>query len=206
MKKLVIDKLNNILIDVLKEVGNIGSGNAATALSSMINKKVDMNVPQIKVLEFKDVLDVLGDAEKPIVGIYFGLEGDIEGNIMFALNMESSKNLVDMLFGRESNELKLDEMDMSALSEVGNILSASYANSLSMLTGLNLKVTVPSICVDMAGAVISVPAIQFGVTGDHAIFIETQFVQDENEIKGDIFLIPQVDSFEKLLRTLGVEI
>lgn len=206
MNKLVIDKLNNILIDVLKEVGNIGSGNAATALSGMINKKVDMNVPQIKVLEFKDVLDVLGDAEKPIVGIYFGLEGDIEGNIMFALNMESSKNLVDMLFGRESNELELDEMDMSALSEVGNILSASYANSLSMLTGLNLKVTVPSICVDMAGAVISVPAIQFGVTGDHAIFIETEFVQDENEIKGDIFLIPQVDSFEKLLRTLGVEI
>lgn len=203
---MVIDKLNDMLIDVLREVGNIGSGNAATALSTMINKKVDMNVPQIKVLEFKEVLDVLGDAEEPVVGIYFGLEGDLEGNIMFVLDMESSKNLVNMLFGRtDGGELELNEMDMSALSEVGNILSASYANSLSMMTGLALKVTVPSICVDMAGAVISVPAIQFGITGDHAIFIETQFLQDENQIEGDIFLIPEVDSFEKLLRTLGVE-
>lgn len=206
MYKLVVEKLNDVLIDILKEIGNIGSGNAATALSTMINKKVDMDVPQIKVLEFKEVLDVLGDAEKPVVGIYFGLEGDISGSIMFVLNMESSLNLANMLFGNTEEKTELNEMDMSALSEVGNILSASYANSLSMLTGLNLKVTVPSICIDMAGAVISVPAIQFGITGDRAIFIETQFIQDENKIEGDIFLIPEVKSFEKLLKTLGVDV
>ncbi|AFS78585.1 chemotaxis protein, inhibitor of MCP mthylation [Gottschalkia acidurici 9a] len=200
----MMDNFNSMLLDVLKELGNIGSGNAATALSTMINKKVDMDVPRVKILEFKNVSEVLGDVEKPVVGIYFEMNGDIEGNIMFILDLNSAKNLVNMLFGRTDERNEIDEMDMSALSEVGNILSASYINSLSLLTGLNLTISVPSICIDMAGAILSVPAIQFGHTGDHAIFIETQFEEGERSINGDLFLIPEVDSFEKILKSLGV--
>lgn len=199
-----INNLNSTFLDVLKELGNIGSGNAATALASMIDKKIDMKVPQVKVLEFKDVGDILGDGETPVVGIYFEMTDEIEGNIMFVLDVESALNLTDMLFGRSSSNNELDEMDMSALSEVGNILSASYINSLSTLTGLNMKISVPSICIDMAAAILSVPAVQFGHIGDHVILIETQFEEGNKLITGDFFLIPEVDSFEKILSSLGV--
>lgn len=198
------DSLDNVLLDVLKEIGNIGSGNAATALATMIDKKIDMEVPQVKILEFNDVSKVLGDPEKPVVGIYFEMSGDIEGNIMFTLDINSAKNLVDMLFGRTDNEKDMDEMDISALSEVGNILAASYINSLSTMTNLKLKLSVPSVTIDMAGAILSVPAIQFGHFSDHAIFIETQFEEGKKAISGDLFLIPEVDSFDKILKSLGV--
>ena len=200
----MVDNYDDILLDVLKEIGNVGSGNAATALATMIDKKVDMEVPQVKILEFKDVAEVLGDIEKPLVGIYFEMSGDIEGNIMFTLDIESAKNLVNMLFGRTEGPEEMDEMDMSALSEVGNILAASYINSLSGLTRLNLNISVPSVAIDMAGAILSVPAIQFGHMGDHAIFIETQFEEGGRSISGDLFLVPEIDSFDKILKSLGV--
>ena len=202
--KLNLNNLNSTLLDVLKELGNIGSGNAATALALMLDKRVDMQVPQVKILEFKEVAGILGDDEIPVVGIYFEMEGDIEGNIMFILNLSSAKNLVDMLFRRCEGNLELDDMDISALSEVGNILSASYINSLSTLTGLTLKISVPSICIDMAGAILSVPAVQFGHIGDNVIFIETQFEEDDRKVTGDLFLIPKLESFEKILDSLGV--
>lgn len=200
----MIDNFNDILLDVLKEIGNVGSGNAATALATIIDKKIDMEVPQVKILEFNNVSEVLGDIEKPVVGIYFEMGGDLEGNIMFTLDIDSAKNLVDMLFGREDEAREMDEMDMSALSEVGNILAASYINSLSTLTGLNLTLSIPSVSIDMAGAILSVPAIQFGHLGDHAIFIETQFEEGHKSINGDLFLVPEIDSFDKMLKSLGV--
>lgn len=198
------DSLDNVLLDVLREIGNIGSGNAATALATMLDKKIDMEVPQVKILEFNEVSKVLGDAEEPLVGIYFEMSGDIEGNIMFTLDIDSAKNLVNMLFGRIDDTEGMDDMDMSALSEVGNILAASYINSLSTMTKLNLKLSVPSVSIDMAGAILSVPAIQFGHFSDHAIFIETQFEEDNRTISGDLFLVPEVDSFDKILKSLGV--
>lgn len=199
-----INNLNSVLLDVLKELGNIGSGNAATALATMIDKKVDMKVPQVKILGFKDVGEILGDGETPVVGIYFKLLNDLKGNIMYVMDIDSAINLTNMLYGTSDFKSELNEMDMSALSEVGNILSASYINSLCLLTGLNLKISVPSISVDMAAAILSVPAVQFGHMGDHVIFIETQFKEDNRSITGDLFLIPEVESFEKLLSSLGV--
>lgn len=199
-----LDNLNTILLDVFKEIGNIGSGNAATALASIIDKKIDMAVPQVNILEFKDVTDILGGGEIPVVGIYFELDGDIEGNILFILNLESALNLVSMLFNRSEESTQLEDMDMSALSEVGNILAGSYVNSLSCLTGLTLKISIPSISIDMAGAILSVPAIEFGQMGDKVLFIETQFEEDDRRVVGDLFLIPKMNSFEKILEKLGV--
>ncbi|WP_425447459.1 chemotaxis protein CheC [Dethiothermospora halolimnae] len=200
-----INNLNSTLIDVLKELGNIGSGNAATALAKMINKRVDMNVPQVKILDFKEVNEILGGAEEPVVGIYFQMEGDIVGNIMFILNIKSSKNLVDILFNKNSEGEDLEEMDISALSEIGNILAASYTNSLSNLTGLSIKISVPSVSIDMAGAILSVPAVQFGYIGDKVLFIETQFNEDNKEVTGDLFLVPDIDSFNIIMKQLGVD-
>lgn len=199
-----IDKLNDFMIDVLKEIGNIGAGNAATALANMISKKVDMNVPNVRVLEFKDVAEILGGEEKLVIGIYFELSEDIVGNMMFALDMKSARNLSNLLYNRDIDSEELDEMDISAISEVGNILASSYANSLSSLTGLKVFISVPLIAIDMAGAILSVPAIQFGHVSDHALMIETVFKEDDKLVSGNFFLLPDLESFDKILNALGV--
>lgn len=199
-----VDNLNNFMIDILKELGNIGAGNAATALSSLISKRVDMKVPNVRVLEFNKVAEILGGEENLVVGIYFELMEDIVGNIMFALDLNSAINLSNILYGRENKDRELDEMDISALSEVGNILASSYANSLSSLTGLKIYISVPSISIDMAGAILSVPAIQFGFASDHALMIETVFEEDQRLVSGNLFFLPDLTSFEKILTALGV--
>ena len=197
-----VDNLNNIMIDVLKEIGNIGSGNAVTALANMLAKRVDMKVPKVRIMDFKDVAEVLGGEEELVAGIYLNLGSDVEGNIMFILGLESALNLTNMLLGREDEEL--DDIAMSALSEVGNILASSYVNSLSALTNLKISVSIPSLAIDMAGAILSVPAIQFGLIADQVLFIETVFEEGNNFVQGNLFLLPDMNSFEKILSSLGV--
>ncbi|SCY13362.1 chemotaxis protein CheC [Alkaliphilus peptidifermentans] len=199
-----IEDLNNIHLDVLREIGNIGSGNAASALAKLINKRIDMDVPIIQILAFEDVAAILGGEEMVVAGIYFEVDGDISGNIMFLLDIASSKILTSILMGREDFSGELDEMDRSALQEVGNILSGSYISSLSALTGLTMKLSIPSLCIDMAGAILSVPAIQFSQTSDKVVLIETILKEGSNHVKGNFFLIPDSDSFDKLLQSLGV--
>ncbi|MGB9809685.1 MAG: chemotaxis protein CheC, partial [Caldanaerobacter sp.] len=92
MRDVDINRLNEIYLDVLKELGNIGAGNAITALSTMIGKKVDMKVPTIKILELIEVPDIFGSPDTVIVGIYFGLDGDVKGNILFALDLKSASS------------------------------------------------------------------------------------------------------------------
>lgn len=200
------DNMNGMVLDVLKEIGNIGAGNAATALAKMIDKKVDMKVPKVSILEFKEVPELLGGEETEFCGIFFKIEGDINGSIMFLLEMESAFNLIDLLMPRE--ERLMDEFTFSALQEIGNILSGSYISSLSGLTNLNMHISVPSLCIDMAGAILSVPAIQFGQIGDKILIIENQFIEPEgNEsVKGYFFLIPDVESYEILFKSLGVSL
>ncbi|MBB6216500.1 chemotaxis protein CheC [Anaerosolibacter carboniphilus] len=199
-----IEELDSQQIDVLKEIGNIGAGNAATALAKMIDRKIDMNVPKVEILEFKEVAELLGGPEVPVCGIYFRVDGDISGSIMFLLTLKSSTTLTNMIMPTSGDMEIPDEIGQSALQEIGNILSGSYISSLSALTGLSIKISVPSLAIDMAGAILSVPIIQFGQVGDHVLLIETEFNEGNNEVKGFFFLIPDVDSFEILLKSLGV--
>jgi chemotaxis protein CheC len=201
---LSLDNLNSMQIDVLKEIGNIGAGNAATALSQMISKRIDMDVPKVNILEFKDVAELVGGAESAVVGIYFKVTGDISGSIMFLLDKKSAKLLTSLLMSIDEDNDQLNEMQVSALQEVGNILAGSYLSSLSALTGLNLVVSVPSLASDMAGAILSVPVILFGQVGDKVMLIETDFIEGSQHVKGNFFLVPDEDSFEILLKSLGV--
>lgn len=197
-----VENLNSMMIDVLKEIGNIGSGNAVTALSNMLAKRIDMMVPKVRILEFNDVAEILGGEEEIVVGIYLDLNADIKGNIMFILDLDSALNLTNMLLDKEDAEL--GDIAISALSEVGNILASSYVNSLSSLTGLKITVSVPSLAIDMAGAILSVPAIQFGLIADQVLFIETVFKEGKSSVYGNLFLLPDMASFEKILSKLGV--
>lgn len=205
MRNVDINRLNEMYLDILKELGNIGAGNAITALSTMIGKKVDMQVPKVKILDFQEVSDIFGSADTIIVGIYFDLDGDVNGNILFALDIKSAASLIWSLMGLEVKE-EFDELEKSALEEIGNIMAGSYVASLSTLTSLNMKISPPAISIDMAGAILSVPAIKYGEISDKILFIETQFIEGEKLIKGDFFLIPDINSFDLILKALGVEV
>lgn len=202
-----IEKFDSVILDVLKEIGNIGAGNAATALAKMISKKVDMKVPLVNVLDFSEVPEILGGPEMEVVGIFFKLEGEIEGSIMFVLDTDSAMKLIELLMPGISTD-GFNEFAFSALQEIGNILAGSYISSLSSLSNLDIKISVPSLALDMAGAILSVPAIHFGLIGDKILMIENEFVEEieQDSVNGFFILIPEVDSYDTLLGSLGVQI
>jgi len=199
-----VTSLNSFHLDVLKEIGNIGSGNAATALAKLLGKKVDMKVPQIRIMGFSEINEILGGAETPVAGILLGVLGDIKGFILFVLEQDAADMLVNILMCREPDaKVEYDEITTSALKEVGNILTGSYLSALSALTGLTIKPDVPALAIDMAGAILSVPAIEFGRTADAVLYIETEFIQGSESVIGDFFLVPDTESYTQLLKTLG---
>ncbi len=200
-----ISNINSFHLDVLREIGNIGAGNAATALAKMLNKKIDMKVPQIRVMKFSEVSDVLGGAETEVAGILLGVRGEINGNILFVLDLLSARLLVNILMGNPANkEIAFDSMECSALQEIGNILAGSYLSSLSNLTNLKIYADVPGLAIDMAGAILSVPAIEFGKSSDTALYIENEFTYGTDSVIGDFFLVPDEASYSRLLNALGV--
>ena len=205
MSGLNLDEMSNEYFDVLKELGNIGAGNATTALAQLMQTKVDMSVPRVQRLEFKELGEAMGGEELVMAGIYLAIEGDINGSIMFLLEKKAAKHLVGKLMGMESEGDDFSEMEFSALKEVGNIITGAYLNSLSSITNLMIQPSVPELTVDMAGAIISVPAIEFAALGDRMLMIQTQFF-DEMVLDGFFILIPDLDSYGKMLAALGVSL
>ena len=210
MKDLNMEELTSQYFDVLKELGNIGAGNATTALAQMIGCKVDMSVPQVRLLEFKEVGEIVGGEEQIMVSIYLQVEGDVEGSIMFMLNKAAAAHMVNKLMGGmlgidETNaaEYEFGEMECSAIKEVGNIITGAYLNALSGLTNLKIYPSVPQLGIDMAGALLSVPTVEFGVMGYNILLIQTKF-SDDVELDGYFILIPDMESYERILMSLGV--
>lgn len=197
-------EVNEMYFDVLKEIGNIGAGNATTALAQMLGDKVDMSVPTVSLLDFKDVGTFIGGEEQVMVGIFLGVEGDVTGSIMFLLEQKSAKHMVrKLMMGMETPEEGFSEMELSALNEVGNIITGAYLNALSGLTNLSIYPTPPALTVDMAGAILSVPAIQFGIQGDQILMIQNEFF-DEMAMDGYFILVPDMESYSTILKALGL--
>lgn len=204
MGDLSLEKVSETYLDVLKEIGNIGAGNAMTALSQMLNCKVDMKVPQVKLLDFNEVGALMGGEEQVMVGVFLGVEGDITGSMMF-LEQGSAKHLLHKIMGDMVQQEGFSEIEFSAMQEIGNIITGAYLNSLSMMTNLTIIPTPPSLTLDMAGAILSVPAIEFGTLGDKILLIQSQFY-DEVEIDGYFILVPDIESYPKILTSLGIPI
>lgn len=201
--KLNLEVMSGTYYDVLKELGNIGAGNATTALAQMLQCKVDMKVPQVRLLEFNEVGSAIGGEEQIMTGVYLAVEGDITGSIMFLLPVEGAKHLIQKLMGMDPQGESFSEMEISALKEIGNIITGSYLNSLSTMTNLKIVPSIPALSIDMAGAILSVPAIEFGTMGDNILLIETQFT-DEQDMSGFFILVPDLESYARILSSLGI--
>lgn len=206
MGEMSLEQVTENYYDILKEIGNIGAGNAMTALSQMLQCKVDMKVPQVKLLEFSEVGELMGGEEQIMAGVWLGVDGDITGSMMFMVEEESARHLIQKItMGMLPPGAEFEEMGLSAMKEIGNIITGAYLNSLSTLTNLKIFPTPPALTVDMAGAILSVPAIQFGIFGDKILMIQSQFY-DDIELDGYFILIPDLESYEKILTSLGVPV
>lgn len=193
-------------LDAMREIGNVGAGNAATALSQVLNKKIDMNVPRVSLIPIEDVPDLVGGPDALIVAVFLRVYGKAPGNILFLMPKQNALYLADGVMGKPLGTTKvLDDMDISAIKEVGNILTGSYLNSFFHFTNIAMIPSIPSLAIDMAGAILNVVLVQLGQMGDHAMVIETKFLAEDDSVNGHFFLVPDPGSLTTLVKAVGVE-
>ncbi|MBO1003784.1 chemotaxis protein CheC [Pseudogracilibacillus auburnensis] len=203
-------KLSDLQIDVLREIGNIGAGNATTSMSQLINKQVMMKVPSVKVVTINEMMDIIGGPEKLIVAIFFRIKGEITGTVYFVLTLKEAEYLVRQM--TMNNELSIlengetDELAVSVLQEVANILTGSYLSALADFTQLNMKPTIPYLSIDMAAATLVTGLIELSQVTDYAIIIDTKITGNEEGegAKGHFLLIPDPASIPELFSALGL--
>jgi chemotaxis protein CheC len=193
--------LSVLQLDALKEVSNIGAGNAATALSMMLGKKVDMTVPAVNVVRLEDIVEENGEYE--VAGTVVRVLGDIAGNTLLVFEDKTAENIIEKLVGsRQSPE---SEMGSSVLCEIANIISASYMNSIAQLTNLVILPSVPATSYDMLGAILTTTFIESNQYDEYILDIETVFLDEtEENIGGHFYYIPMPGSLEKILKSIGI--
>lgn len=209
-----LKNINSYHLDILKEIGNIGAGNATTSLSKILNKTIDMTVPHVKVVSFDEMMDMMGGADNVVVSVFLRIDGEAPGSMYFILPMEQATRFVHKMTGElefSFDNPPYSEMSISALHEVGNIVAGSYLSALSDFTQLNLLPSVPALSVDMVGAVLSYGLIELSHVSDYAIIIDTAVSDNDDDslidsVKGHFILLPDPDSFYKIFHSLGVTI
>lgn len=198
---MTYDNLTPMQLDALKEIENIGTGNAATALSKLVNNKIDMTVPSINVVPFYDIFSKVG-GEQIVIGVLVRVLGDTPGNILFIFQKETALKIIEELTGEKGEQIS--EMGNSVICEIGNIISGSYMNAIAAFTNLSIQPSVPAVTYDMLGAILSTTFIESGQFDDYVLDIETMFLQNNFEISGHFYYIPMPGSLEKMLDALGV--
>mgnify|MGYP000858967522 FL=1 len=192
--------------DAIRELGNIGAGNAATALASLLNDKVEISVPNLKFIDISEISDILGGPEKEVVGILVRMTDDVDGMLIYIMDYHFVKHLLGSLLNEDVQAFSgISEIGLSALKEVSNILSGSYVNALSRLTSLDIRLSLPEIAIDMVGAILNFPAAVVGELGDKLLLIEENFIASGNSIQSHLLLIPNMQSLHEIMKRLGVE-
>ena len=198
-------ELTAFQLDALKEISNIGAGNAATSLSQMVGRKIDMAVPQANIAPFNEITEIVGGADLEVAGGYLRVNGNMPMGILFLMPNEKVQDFLNLLFGSLTDEcLDWNEMQQSAYKEIVNILAGSYLNALAAFTNIKYEPSVPALAVDMAAAILGEVLQQIGEISDYALVIENIFIEQEKQIKGHFFLLPEPQSLEILLKSLGV--
>lgn len=197
-------KFSDMQLDALKELGNIGAGNAATALSQLLNRKIDMTVPYVNIVKFDEVfLRISG--EEPVVGVIVRVLGSAPGNILFIFERIVALNIIELMTGKREEE-EISEMGYSVLCEIGNIIAGSYMNAIAKFTNLLITPSVPAVTYDMLGAILSTTFIESGQYDEYVLDIETMFLNSDlnQDISGHFYYVPMPGSLEKMLNALGV--
>lgn len=201
----MFEKTSSGELDILRETANIGAGNAAAALSKLIGKKVHMRVPSAEIVPFHELADAVGGAETKVLAIYFQLKGDFTGSMYVLMKEQAARQLLDDLFGMVPQESGFSDMHRSALAEMGNIVAGTYLSALSDFTSLVLRLSVPHLAFDMAGAVLDVGVVQVGMFADEALMVNASITASGVSADTHVILLPQPDDLPALFRALGVD-
>ena len=200
------EEMNELEMDILKEIGSIGGGNAATAMSSMLNAKVNMSLPKVVILGFNEALDYLGDPEELVAAIFVEMSGELSGIMLLILTKEFSDEVLFRMLGKvDSDFLELEEIDSSVLMETGNIVISSYITAMASLTNVNVELSVPQLAINMVGGIMSAPMSLMGQHSDRIMMITGQFTIDGKALDSEMLLLPDVESLNVLMKKLGVE-
>lgn len=199
------NQLSSLELDTLREIGSIGTGNAATALSSLIGEAVRIQLPEVRIMGYNEAIDWIGGPEEITAGVLVGMSGQING-IMLSVQQLDFVNLVlgNMMGTSIQDYMELGEIERSALVEVGNIMISTFINALSGLADLDIKLTVPAFTVDMQGAIMAVPMAEYGGQSNYIMTIGGNFICNGKEIPCRLLLSPDIRSLNFLLRKLGV--
>ena len=200
------DQLSSLELDTLKEIGSIGTGNAATSLSALSGKAVRIQMPEVRIMEYNEAIEWIGGPEEITAGVLVGLGGQISGIMLSVQQLEFVNLVLESMLGKGVGEyMELREMEYSALTEVGNIMISTFINALSGLAGIDVELTVPAFTVDMQGAIMAVPMAEYGGQSDYIMTIGGDFVCNGKQIPCRLLLSPDIRSLNFLLRKLGVE-
>ena len=200
------NELGSLELDTLKEIGSIGAGNAATALSSLIGKQIRIKEPEVRIMGYNETIEWIGGPEEITAGVLVKMSGQINGIMLSVQQLEFVNLVLESMLGKGVEDyFGLHEMETSALIEVGNILISTFINALSSLADIDIQLTVPAFTVDMQGAIMAVPMAVYGGQSDYLMTIGGHFVCEGKEIPCRLLLSPDIRSLNVLLRKLGVE-
>jgi len=200
------EKLSLNQLDLLKEVGTIGGGKAATALADLIGGRVEISVPQVSLIPLENIAALLGGMDKTFYVMDLDIRGDILGRIFLMFSPKDAKYLSSHLMGKPQEEIDVnDEMFQSSLKEATNILSGSYISALAEMTNLNMICGVPSLAVDMVGAILDFIFIQIAQYSEDALYIKTALKVKGSDLEGLFLFFPNSDSLRKIFEVAGVK-
>lgn len=200
------DNLNDTQLDVMREIGNIGAGNACTALSGLIGTPIDMSVPRVQLLGIDSTSDYLGGDDKEVIGIRIDVKADLTGMMYHIVNKRFAERLINTFYEKKLDTIKsIDEMDMSVISEMGNITSGAYANALATLSGYVVDIGTPTPGGYSISEILRVPIETFGEVGDKILVVDEQFIIDSEKLTSNMILVLEKDSLHRLFDKLGVE-
>ncbi|WP_349946665.1 chemotaxis protein CheC [Lacrimispora sp. BS-2] len=205
MKITRYDEMSGLGLDLIREIGSIGTGNSATALSSMLGKAVRMTLPDVQILGYNDAIKFLGDPEEIVAAILVKMSGEINGLMLFVLKLDFINEVLSSLMQEEIEDYyQLNVLETSALEEVGNIIISSYVNAISSLSDVSINLSVPDIAVNMLGGILSVPMVEFGYQTDKMMMISGQFIIGGKVLHSDLLMMPEIQSLNFLMEKLGI--
>ncbi|KEZ88109.1 chemotaxis protein CheC [Lacrimispora celerecrescens] len=205
MKITRYDEMSGLGLDLIREIGSIGTGNSATALSSMLGKTVRMTLPDVQILGYNEAIKFLGDPEEIVAAILVKMSGEINGLMLFVLKLDFINQVLSILMKEEIEDYyQLNVLETSALEEVGNIIISSYVNAISSLSDVSINLSVPDIAINMLGGILSVPMVEFGYQTDKMMMISGQFIIGGKVLHSDLLMMPEIQSLNFLMEKLGI--
>ena len=199
------EDMNALELDVIKEIGSIGTGNAATALSQVLKKTTKMSLPAVYVLGYNEAIEMVGTPEEIVAAVLVKMSGEINGIMLFILKIDFINAVLDSVLSKDIDDyMDLTELEKSALEEIGNIIISSYVNAMSGLTGVSIKLSIPSIAINMLGGILGVPMVEFGYETDKLMMINGKFIVDDKVLDSNLLMMPDIQSLNYLMQKLGV--